>query len=130
MPELVWFDTYVLASLSDMLAERRTSVNRSTIYHCFIEYDPVLRKKSCRHQFIQTDSSYANAINRLKMEGRLRADVEQRQMKYLNDGIEPDHASIKKLTVVTSGFKERKRVWLTLQGSESLRMINKGQFDL
>jgi IS6 family transposase len=75
-------------------------------------------------------SSYANAIARLTKEGRLRADVEKRQVKCLNNGIESDHAPIKKLTVATGGFKIRKRAWSTLQGFESLRMINKGQFDL
>ncbi|MEZ8657224.1 IS6 family transposase, partial [Vibrio splendidus] len=33
------------ANLSDMLAERGISVNRSTIYRWFIEYAPTLRKK-------------------------------------------------------------------------------------
>ena len=74
-------------------------------------------------------SSYANAIARLKKEGRLRADVEQRQVKSLNDGIESDHALIKKLIVAAGGFKIRKRAWSTIQGFESLRMLNKGQFD-
>ncbi len=74
-------------------------------------------------------SSYANAIARLKEEGRLRADVKQRQVKTLNNGIESDHAPIKKLIVATGGFKLRKRAWSTIQGFESLRMLNKGQFD-
>ncbi|PSU85253.1 IS6 family transposase [Photobacterium kishitanii] len=74
-------------------------------------------------------SSYANAIARLKKEGRLREDVEQRQVKYLNNGIESDHAPIKKLIVATGGLKIRKRAWSTIQGFESLRMLNKGQFD-
>ncbi len=186
------------ANLSDMLAERGISVNRSTIYRWFIEYYPKLRKKLRRnYQFIQTDSSwqldetyvkvkgkwnylyrainkqgetldfyfshkrnkdaayqflrrclrcydleqqpktlntdkhslYANAIARLKEEGRLRADVKQRQVKTLNNGIESDHAPIKKLIVATGGFKLRKRAWSTIQGFESLRMLNKGQFD-
>ena len=39
------------ANLSDMLAVRGISVNRSTIYRWFIEYAPALRKKLCRHQF-------------------------------------------------------------------------------
>lgn len=59
----------------------------------------------------------------------LRADVNQRQIKSLNNGIESDHAQIKKLIVATSGFKVRKRAWSTIQGFESLRMLNKGQFD-
>lgn len=82
-------------------------------------------------QTLNTDkhSSYANAITRLKKEGRLRADVEQRQLKYLNNGVESDHAPIKELVAGTGGFKRRKRAWSTIQRFESLRMLNKGQFD-
>ncbi|WP_305812742.1 IS6 family transposase [Photobacterium leiognathi] len=185
------------ANISDMLAERGISVNRSTIYRWFIEYSPALRKKLHRYQFIRVDSSwqldetyvkvkgkwfylyrainkqgetldfyfskkrnkysayqflkrclkyypldkqpktlntdkhssYANAIARLKKEGYLRKDVKQRQVKYLNNGIESDHSPIKKLIMATSGFKVQKRAWATIQGFESMRMLNKGQFD-
>ncbi len=104
--------------------------NKDAAYHflkrCLRHYPTELQP-----QILNTDkhSSYANAIARLKKEGRLRADVEQRQVKSLNNGIESDHAHIKKLVVSTGGFKIRKRAWLTLQGFESLRMLNKGQFD-
>lgn len=93
---------------------------------CLRGYDVETQPKT-----LNTDkhSSYANAIARLKKEGRLRTDVEQRQVKYLNNGIESDHAPIKKLIAGTGGFKKRKRAWSTLQGFESLRMLNKGQFD-
>ncbi len=50
-------------------------------------------------------------------------------MKHLNKGIESDHAPIKKFIVATGGFKCRKRAWSTIQGFESLRMLNKGQLD-
>ncbi|MEQ4664173.1 DDE-type integrase/transposase/recombinase, partial [Providencia rettgeri] len=62
-------------------------------------------------------------------EGKLRADVKQRQIKTLNNRIESDHAPIKKLIVATGGFKSAKRAWSTLQGFETLRKLNKGQFD-
>ena len=74
-------------------------------------------------------SSYGNAIARLKREGRLRQDAEHRQVKYLNTGIEPDHAPIKKLIEATVAFKVRKRAWSTIQGFEGVKMLNKGQFD-
>ena len=74
-------------------------------------------------------SSYGSAIDRLKREGRLRQDVEHRQVKYLNNGIESDHATIKKLIEATGGFKVRKRAWSTIQGFEGIRMLSKGQFD-
>ena len=45
------------ANLSDMLAERGISVNRSTIYRWNIEYAPSLRKKLRRYQFTDKDSS-------------------------------------------------------------------------
>ena len=38
-------------------------------------------------------------------EGRLWEDIDQRQVKYLNNGIKSDHAPIKKLIVATVGFK-------------------------
>ncbi|MET4883809.1 transposase, partial [Morganella morganii] len=69
------------------------------------------------------------AIARLIKEGKLRADAKQRQIKHLNNRIESDHAPIKKLIVATGGFKSAKRAWSTLQGFETLRKLNKGQFD-
>lgn len=48
-------------------------------------------------------------IIRLKKEEKLRLDIEQRQVKYLNNGIEFDLAPIKKLIITTAGFKIRKR---------------------
>ena len=74
-------------------------------------------------------AAYGYAIARLIKEGKLRADVEQRQIKTLNNRIESDHAPIKKLIVATGGFKSAKRAWSTLQGFETLRKLNKGQFD-
>ena len=68
------------------------------------------------------DSSYGNAIDRLKREGCLRQNVEHRQVKYLNNGIESDHAQ---LIEATGGFKVRKRAWSTIQGFEEIRMLNK-----
>lgn len=58
------------ASLSDMLAERGISVNRSTIYHWFIEYSPKLHKKLCRnYQFIKIDSSWQLDETYVKVKG-------------------------------------------------------------
>ncbi len=55
--------------------------------------------------------------------------VKQRQTKFLNNRIECDHAPIEKLVVATGGFKQLNRAWLMLQGFETLRQLNKGQFD-
>jgi IS6 family transposase len=50
-------------------------------------------------KILNTDkhSSYGYAITRLIKEGKLRDDAKQRQVKYLNNRIESDHAPIKKL---------------------------------
>ena len=74
-------------------------------------------------------SSYAHAISGLKKKRYLRKDVKQRPVKYLNNGIEPDHSPIKKLITATSGFKIQKRAWARIQRFESVLMLNKGQFD-
>ncbi|WP_274370657.1 DDE-type integrase/transposase/recombinase, partial [Morganella morganii] len=74
-------------------------------------------------------AAYGYAIARLIKEGKLRNDVKQRQIKTLNNRIESDHAPIKKLIIATGGFKSAKRTWSTLQGVETLRKLNKGQFD-
>ena len=42
-------------------------------------------------------AAYGYAIARLIKEGKLRADVKQRQVKTLNNRIESDHAPIKKI---------------------------------
>ncbi len=73
-------------------------------------------------------AAYGYAIARLIKEGKLRANVTQRQVKNLNNRIESDHAPIKKLIVATGGFKSAKRAWRTIQGFETLRKLNKGQF--
>ncbi|GEK16097.1 hypothetical protein AFI02nite_41330 [Aliivibrio fischeri] len=72
-----------------------------------------LRSYSLNYQpkTLNTDkhSSYANAIARLKKEGLLRADINQRQIKYLNNGIESLRMLIKDNLIfgcVTIGEKQ------------------------
>lgn len=80
---------------------------------------------------LNTDKHAADGyvIVRLIKEGKLRADVKQRQVKTLNNRIEPDHAPVKKLIVATGGFKSAELAWSTIQGIETLRKLNKGQLD-
>ncbi|EJD6501498.1 DDE-type integrase/transposase/recombinase [Providencia rettgeri] len=49
-----------------------------------------------------------------EQEGKLRADVNQRQVKIRNNRIGSDHAQIKMLIVATGGFKSAKRAWRTI----------------
>ncbi len=82
-------------------------------------------------KILNTDKheAYGYAIARLIKKGKLRADAKQRQVKTLNNRIESEHTPIKKLIVAAGGFKSAKRAWSTLQGFETLRKLNKGQFD-
>lgn len=97
--------------------KRNKEVTYQFLRHCLRCYDLEQQPKT-----LNTDkhSSYVNAIARLKEGGRLRVDVEQLQVKCLNNGIESEHAPIKKRVVSTGGFKIRKRAWSTIQGFESL----------
>lgn len=83
--------------------------NRDAAY-VLLKQCPRYYPKELQPQTLYTDKhfSYTNAITRLyvmvkKKEGRLRADVEQQQLKYLDNGIESDHVLIKKLVVGTGG---------------------------
>jgi IS6 family transposase len=69
-------------------------------------------------------------MTRLKNEGKLRGDVKQRQVKYLNNRIKSDHIPIKKLVSTAVGFKRPHRAWSTLRGFKTSQRLNKGHFDI
>ncbi len=58
------------ANISDMLADRGISVDRSTIYRWFIEYSPSLRKKLRHYQFTNTGSSWQLDETYVKVKGK------------------------------------------------------------
>ena len=55
--------------------------------------------------------------------------IEIRQIKYLNNIIEQDHRFIKKRTRPMLGFKSFRSAKLTIDGIESVRIIQKGQIE-
>ena len=55
------------------------------------------------------------------------ADVEIRQVKYLNNLVEQDHRAIERLARPTLGFKAFWSAAITLAGIEIMPMIRKGQ---
>ena len=55
------------------------------------------------------------------------ADIEIRQVKYLNNIVEQDHRAIKRLTRPMLGFKSFRSAVVTLAGIELMHMIRKGQ---
>ena len=66
-------------------------------------------------------------INMLLMLAGLISFVEILQVKYLNNLIEQDHLSIKKITNPMVGFKTFNSSKATIDGIESAHMIRKGQ---
>jgi transposase-like protein len=65
---------------------------------------------------INTDKAptYAAALAELKAEGRCPADTLHRQVKYLNNVIEPDHGKLKQLIRPVRGFKTMKTAYATI----------------
>ncbi len=52
-----------------------------------------------------------------------------RQVKYLNNLVEQDHRSVKKITNAGLGYKSFYTAWRTIRGIEIMHMINKGQVE-
>ncbi|PKF48896.1 hypothetical protein AT251_22795 [Enterovibrio nigricans] len=86
------------------------AINKKAVYR-FLKYCLKKYKHDRQPKTPNTDqhSSYGNTISRLKDEGLLREDVAHRQVKYLNNRIESDHAPLKKLITTTYGFKRYNR---------------------
>ncbi|GFZ82615.1 IS6 family transposase [Paenibacillus marchantiophytorum] len=73
--------------------------------------------------------AYPPAIQELINEKSLTKETLIRQTKYLNNIVEQDHRSIKKITKPNLGFKSFLTAYQTLKGIEALHMIRKGQAD-
>jgi IS6 family transposase len=67
------------------------------------------------------------AINELKNDKILPQNVGIRQIKYLNNIIEQDHRSIKRIVNPMLGFQSFQSANKTLKGIEAMNMIKKGQ---
>ena len=50
-----------------------------------------------------------------------------RQVKYLNNLVEQDHRTVKRITNCGLGYKSFHTAWRTIRGIEIMHMINKGQ---
>ena len=76
---------------------------------------------------VDKSTSYPPAIDGLRGGGTLPAEAELRQCKYLNNIVEQDHRSVKRLTRPMLGFQSFHTAHRTLRGIEALSMIRKGQ---
>jgi transposase-like protein len=71
--------------------------------------------------------AYPPAIDELKNDKRIPKNVAIRQIKYLNNIIEQDHRSIKRIVNSILGFQSFRSANKTLKGIEAMNMIKKRQ---
>ena len=57
------------------------------------------------------------------------ADIEMRQIKYVNNIVEQDHRAIKRVVRPMLGFKTFRCARALIAGIETMHMIRKGQLD-
>ncbi len=76
------------------------------------------------------DKSYAPALTALRKTKVCADGTVQRQVKYLNNRIEPDHGKLKRLINPVRGFQSLKTAFATIRGFEVMRMFRKGQFNM
>jgi len=73
------------------------------------------------------NAAYPKAIDELKEKEELFEQVELRQNKYLNNIVEQDHRSIKRLVKPGMGFGSFNTPRRTIKGYEIMNMMRKGQ---
>jgi transposase-like protein len=78
---------------------------------------------------ITIDKSGANTAAIEAMRAECGADIELRQSKYLNNIVEQDHRTIKRIVRPMMGFKSFRCARIILAGIETMHMIKKGQLD-
>src|SRR5262249_45185508 len=76
---------------------------------------------------VDKNPAYAVAIRELKAEGVLSKRSRLRQCCYLNNIVEQDHRTVKRRTRLAMGYGSVRTAWRTLQGIETMHMINKGR---
>jgi transposase-like protein len=76
---------------------------------------------------VDKNRAYPAAIEALKANRTLSRRVRLRQCKYLNNIIEQDHRTVKKRVWLAKGYGSFQSAWRTLQGIETMHMINKGR---
>ena len=79
---------------------------------------------------ITIDKSGANTAAIESHNAKTEADIEIRQIKYLNNIVEQGHRAIKRQTRPMLGFKSFWSAAVTLAGIEIMHMIRKGQLPL
>jgi len=76
---------------------------------------------------VDKNPAYPIAIHELKNEKKLSKRVEIRQVKYLNNIVEQDQMSIKRIIAPMLSFQSFRSASKILKGIEALNMVKKGQ---
>ena len=76
---------------------------------------------------VDKNPAYPIAIHELKNEKKLSKNIEIRQVKYLNNIVEQDHRSIKRIIVPMLDFHFFHSPSKTLKGIEAMNMVKKRQ---
>jgi transposase-like protein len=76
---------------------------------------------------VDKNPAYPVAVEALKTERLLPRRVRLRQCKYLNTIVEQDHRTVKNVSGWLKDTAPFKSAWRTLQGIETMHMINKGR---
>jgi len=76
---------------------------------------------------VDKNPAYPPAIDKLKNSKLLSRNIGIRQIKYLNNVIEQDHRSIKRIINPMLGFQSFRSANKTLKRIEAMNMIKKGQ---
>ena len=76
---------------------------------------------------VDKNPAYPPAIEELKAEAVLSKRFRLRQCRYLNNIVEQDHRTVKRRTRLAMGYRSFRTAWRTLQGIETMHMINKGR---
>jgi transposase-like protein len=76
---------------------------------------------------VDKNAAYPVAAAALNEDETVDVKIELRQVKYLNNVVEPDHRNIKRIVKPMMGFKSFNSARRTLRGIEAMNMIRKGQ---
>ena len=76
---------------------------------------------------ITIDKSGANTAAIKSIQTDSGADIEMRQIEYLNNIVEQDHRAIKRVVRPMLGFKTFRCARVLIAGIETMHMIRKGQ---
>ncbi|MEP0925465.1 IS6 family transposase [Leptolyngbya sp. FACHB-711] len=76
---------------------------------------------------VDKNAAYPVAMESLKEDGTIDQETQLRQSKYLNNRVEQDHRSIKRIVKPMMGFRPFNSARRTLSGIEAMNIIRKGQ---